>query len=149
MKFNKIYESIFKSASPEEVQVRKAQVDLEDFKDWVEKYLNISYNDLLKKENINKQDIFGRTALMWASNKGYTEIAKQLIDNGADVNIKNNNGFTALMSASMNNHIDIVKLLLDNNADVNVNNGNTALTMAGRFGYIEIVKILKQYGAKE
>lgn len=48
---------------------------------------------------------------MMASQEGYTEIVKILIDNEADVNIKTEDGWTALMMASKYGHTDIVKLL--------------------------------------
>ena len=56
----------------------------------------------------------GITALMMASANGHTEVVKLLLDNGADVNVKNtDDGVTALFMASANGHTEIVKLLLD------------------------------------
>lgn len=55
-------------------------------------------NSILKsgKADINSKDKYCETALMIASCKGNLEIVKLLVDNGADINIKNNNGKTAL-----------------------------------------------------
>ena len=39
------------------------------------------------------------------------DVAKLLIENGADVNAKDNDGVTALMQASENGHTEIVSLL--------------------------------------
>lgn len=50
--------------------------------------------------NVNLQDNGGRTALLFASRNGYTEIVKLLIDAGADVNLRNKDGWTASMIAS-------------------------------------------------
>ncbi len=71
----------------------------------------------------------GTTSLMWASLRGYTEDVRLLLDNGADINAKDNGGFTSLMGASWMDHTEIVELLLENGADVNAknNDGQTAL----------------------
>ncbi|MCL4361337.1 ankyrin repeat domain-containing protein [Candidatus Dependentiae bacterium] len=94
-----------------------------------------------------RDDSFGYTALIVASNNGNTEIVKLLIANNADVNARDNEGYTALIEASGasgNGYIEMAKLLIANNANVNAsdNNGDTALIWASRAGYTEIVKIL-------
>ena len=58
-------------------------------------------------------------ALAMASMKGYTDIVKLLVENGADVNKKGANGLTALMLASSGGYLDIVEILIKNGADVN------------------------------
>jgi len=44
---------------------------------------------------------------------GHVQIARLLIDSGANVNIKNGEGQTPLHCASQRGHFDIVELLLD------------------------------------
>ena len=46
------------------------------------------------------------------------EIVKHLVENGADVNAKDENKATALTEASKNGHLEIVKYLSENGADV-------------------------------
>lgn len=59
------------------------------------------------------------------------EIAKLLIDNGADLNYQDKFGITYLMYALACFHNDTVQFLIDNGANINAkdNNGNTALML--------------------
>ena len=64
--------------------------------------------------------------------KGYSAIAKLLINSGADVNISNFNGATALIFAATFNKPEIAALLLAHGADKSAidDKGNTALEHA-------------------
>ena len=76
------------------------------------------------------------TLLMHAVMFNRTHIAKMLIDNGADANLKNDSGSTALMWASVNGNEELVMALIDAGADVNAQNkgGVTALLIATGIG---------------
>lgn len=92
---------------------------------------------------------WGKTALMEASLRGYTDIAKALLKGGADVNAEDDYGDTALMFAAGKGHYEIIKLLLNAGAKVNIlNKGSksTALMMAAKNGYTEIVNALIDAG---
>ena len=70
---------------------------------------------LLQKQ-INHQDIFGQTPLMWCvienpENAG--DCIQLLLDNGADVNIKTNDRYTPLRLAKERGYWEIVEQLLD------------------------------------
>ncbi|XP_015915179.1 KN motif and ankyrin repeat domain-containing protein 2 [Parasteatoda tepidariorum] len=54
----------------------------------------------------------GQTALMLAVSHGKKDIAKILIDAGAEVNLQDKDGSTALMCAAEHGHLEIVKFLL-------------------------------------
>ena len=98
--------------------------------------------------DINKKDSLGRTALMYAcsyditklklltadgldiSDSAYNALIKDIenkdielvqlfIDNGIDVNIKDNNGGSALMTAVIYGRKQIVKLLIESGAEIN------------------------------
>jgi len=93
----------------------------------------------------------GGTALIMAAMGGYTATVHALLNRGADVNAKDSEGWTALMYAAWNGHTATVHALLDRSADANAkdNEGETVLTAATRQGDSEIVKLLKQAGARE
>ncbi|MGB3267126.1 MAG: ankyrin repeat domain-containing protein [Microcoleus sp.] len=93
-----------------------------------------------------------------AVSRGDIETVKLLIDRGADVNapdpydnttilmriVQPNTGISGLLKP------ELVKLFLSKGADVNARNknGKTALTIAEKSSTPEIVKLLKQHGAK-
>jgi ankyrin repeat protein len=60
---------------------------------------------------VNAKNKDGRTALMFASERGHKEVVKLLIEKGAGVNVKDKYGWTALKYASENGHQEIVELL--------------------------------------
>ncbi|HJU44454.1 MAG TPA: ankyrin repeat domain-containing protein, partial [Vicinamibacterales bacterium] len=61
----------------------------------------------------------GATALMHAAHSGNADAARMLIENGADLNVKETaNGQTALMFAAASDRVDVVKLLIARGADL-------------------------------
>jgi FOG: Ankyrin repeat len=87
---------------------------------------------------------------MLASDTCRGQIAKLLLDNGANVNAADLSGNTSLIKASLCRHENIVRLLLQRGADVNVvnNDGKAALDIAQERGYHNIVRLLHQHGAQ-
>lgn len=68
--------------------------------------------------DINVKEPFGgSTPLTSAATFGKTDIAKALIDAGADLSLKNNDGSTALHVAAFFCRVEIVQQLIDANAD--------------------------------
>ena len=82
--------------------------------------------------------------LLDASQNGDVNKIKELLDSGADKEVKDDDGWTPLAWASNNGHTEIVKLLLDSDADIESedNNGWTPLILASWCGHTEIVKLL-------
>ena len=60
------------------------------------------------------------TPLIFASERGFFDIVKLLIEEGADPNFQNRFGFSALHAACSNNHLKVVQLLILKGADVNI-----------------------------
>jgi len=107
-------------------------------------------NDERKVLNANRKDPNGKTALMWAASKGYDIIVRNLLEGGADPNLrKDPNGKTALMWAASKGYDIIVRDLLEGGADPNLrnNNGVTALMYASIWGEEDAVQTLLEYGA--
>lgn len=108
---------------------------------------------LQRGADANEADFCGFTCLHEAALAGHTEVAKILIEHGADVNkqaLEAGDLETPLIDASENQHTDTVKLLLKHGADTRVYNidGFTALTKiyndhADEEGYEEIIKLLE------
>ena len=76
-----------------------------------------------------KEPTLGSSPLISAAVFGRTEVARALIEAGADVNLQNNEGSTALHSAAFLCRLEIVEMLLENGADKELlnNYGSTAL----------------------
>ncbi|KAH6664496.1 hypothetical protein B0J14DRAFT_523182, partial [Halenospora varia] len=80
---------------------------------------------------------------------GVKAVVKLLLDQGADVNLKDNYKRTPLHQASVNGHTKVVQLLLDQGADVNSkdSDGKTPLDLASASGHAEVVQLLLDQGA--
>ncbi|KAL7956687.1 ankyrin repeat-containing domain protein [Trichoderma compactum] len=82
---------------------------------------------------------------------GKEDMVKLLLDQGANIEAKDDDGDTPLISAIRigNGNAGVVKLLLDRGADVEVEDeyGNTPLQFAKRQGYEDVVKLLLDRGA--
>jgi ankyrin repeat protein len=104
-----------------------------------------------KKADVNAKNSDGQTALMAAAAKNKLNIVKYLAENTADVNAKDKNGDSALLYVSDFGFTDIAKFLIEKGADVNVKNkeGDSALYWANYNKHPQIIKLLKDAGAKE
>ncbi len=79
---------------------------------------------------VNQKNFGGATALHIAAREKNLEIAKVLVENGADVNAIDNEGWTPLMRASLAGDAALVTFLLEKNADASgVNSANESAIM--------------------
>nr|XP_004575311.1 ankyrin repeat and SOCS box protein 13 isoform X3 [Maylandia zebra] len=91
-----------------------------------------------------------RTALHEAASHGRTLQLKQLIENGASVNMVTVDNITPLHEACIQAHPNCARLLLEAGAQVDVRtiHGSTPLCNACAAGSLECAKLLLDYGAK-
>lgn len=96
-----------------------------------------------KGADANAKYRYGMTALFKAAERGYTEVAKVLLDRGVDVKVKDSfYGATAMTWALDNKHFGVVKLLLDKDGgDV-----DDVLTQGARENNAELVQIALDKG---
>jgi uncharacterized protein len=108
---------------------------------------NILIDEKLIK-NYNTK-ILNTTLLIEVCKIGNLELTTKLINNGALLDLTDDNNAPALNWAAYHNHIEIVKLLIDCGANINIanRNGCAALFFAAREGYMEIAKLLVNGGA--
>lgn len=101
--------------------------------------------------NVNAEDRFGKTLLMYASANGRAELVAQLLAAGADVrNVCRTDDATALFEAAFRGHEEVVRQLIEAQADVDaVANGNrTPLFIAAEFGHAKVINRLLTANAK-
>ncbi|GAA0133945.1 ankyrin repeat domain-containing protein [Paenibacillus sp. YSY-4.3] len=97
---------------------------------------NASQSEEKKVENMNQQ-------LIVSAEKGDTVHVLKLLQDGADINARDESGRTAVMAATYSNKADMVKVLIQHCADINIrdNSLNNVFLYAGASGYLEIVKL--------
>jgi ankyrin repeat protein len=104
---------------------------------------------------VNSTDGQGSSPLHIAIRRRHVEIARLLIEHGADVNATTRKGSTPLALAlggidPANDPLEFVSVLLANGADINIqgSQGRTPLEVAMvRYKSVELLKMLIRYGA--
>jgi ankyrin repeat protein len=87
--------------------------------------------------------------LIMAAREGFRDIARMLIERGADVNLAVAGDGNPLIMAAREGYLEIARMLLDRGALVNevVPGDENAIINASGAGYLEIVKLLVSRGA--
>jgi ankyrin repeat protein len=155
MKYLRLFEN-FDSHDPYELMIippnKKAEMIMKEIrKD--EPNLNLVSDLIVLGANVDWQDEenYNWTPLHWAAGYGRVEIARMLIDAGADVNVQDEWGKTSLHWAASRGKVEIAQMLIDAGADLNLqtNGGWTPLHMAAWHRRLEIVRMLIDAGARK
>ena len=105
----------------------------------------------------NLRDTDDRTPLHLVASDGLVEIARMLIEHGADVNTRDNANLTPLHQTLMGEHtilnekkLRTAQLLLEHGADVDARNknGSTPLLLVAMKGNFEAAQLLLEHGAE-
>jgi hypothetical protein len=96
--------------------------------------LSETTNRWLFDNGYNPKDLDGRgkngdTAIMRAIREGAGAIAKDLIDAGANINLRNNDGNNALWFACYGDRYNLIDLLADSGIDLDNQNDNGATAL--------------------
>ena len=93
--------------------------------------------------DINMQNPYGNTVLMFAADAGDIDTLVFLLDLDANPDIININSYTPLIAASKNEHLDIVALLIEAGADVTIKN------FENRTAFYYIMQAIRNMGIYE
>ncbi|XP_028991902.1 BRCA1-associated RING domain protein 1 isoform X2 [Betta splendens] len=98
---------------------------------------------------VMKRNHKGETLLHVAAIKGDVAAARELLEQGADPNLKDNAGWTPLHEACNLGHLEVVELLLSRGALLNTPGykNDSPLHDAARNGHAAIVELLLRHGA--
>ena len=143
MNFNKLYESIFEPASPEEVKERKDIIHTQ----WLD--------ELCKENNINCKDIQNKPEYDILKNiaiEGFNSYnANKLLPYGSKyINIKDREGWTPLISALLSEDDELTNKILDiPGVELNfyTKNNHTPLKYAIDGNNVAIIRRLLKMGA--
>lgn len=108
-------------------------------------------NNIANYDNIHSLNYDDETETTWFNLEWYNNIniIHCLIDNGADVNIQNNDGDTVLMLVSKNDiNLDMIKYLIEHGAYIHLQNNNneSAFTILSKqTNNIELMQYIRQF----
>ncbi|XP_049756698.1 ankyrin repeat domain-containing protein 29 isoform X4 [Elephas maximus indicus] len=119
---------------------------------WAARRGNVALLKLLLNSgrvDVDCRDSHGTTLLMVASYAGHLNCVRELVLQGADINLQRESGTTALFFAAQQGHNDIVRFLFEFGAstEFRTKEGGTALLAASQYGHTRVVETLLKHGA--
>jgi ankyrin repeat protein len=104
--------------------------------------------------DIDPQTSWGMTPMYWAANggsKAHVAVARFLLSQGADVNIRTTANYSMLHEAAREGHSNMCQLLLDAGSEAKSADGlgETALHKAAAGGHADVVELLLTAGLSE
>lgn len=104
---------------------------------------------LARIENVDLPARRDKTALMAAAAAGAPQLARQLIERGADPHALNTMGGSALIYAAWSGDVEVIRLLLEHDVDLDqqASNGWGALMMAAAKQRVKALALLCEAGA--
>ncbi|MCE9507910.1 MAG: ankyrin repeat domain-containing protein [Alphaproteobacteria bacterium] len=90
------------------------------------------------------------TELVSAAANGNLILLKSLLDQGGNIEERDNSGDTPLNEAARRGHLEVVHFLIGRGADLSTQNksGSTPLMAAARNGYKEVIQLLQEAAEK-
>jgi len=101
-------------------------------------------------QDVNSQSLIGEeTPLHLTSRVGHIDLARLLIEHGADVAAQSKAGTTPLHRASEGGHVDLARLLIEHSADAAAQSkdGTSPLHRASERGHGDLARLLIKHGA--
>ena len=101
-------------------------------------------------QDVNARGFDGKeTPLHVSSRQGHVEVARLLLEHGADREVRDKNDWSSLERALNKGPVELVNVLLDYGADANARDGKsrTPLYWASDWGKPEVVRALIEHGA--
>lgn len=103
------------------------------------------------KLDINRRGSDGSFALHQAVRRGFTDVARLLLDHGASLDLQCGEGWSPIhLAAEAGSNVGMARLLLDRGADVHMRRANSQITpliVAAKGGNTAVVKLLLERGA--
>jgi len=134
--------------------IEQWEMDITNIKDLIFVALNVyggeSCLELLLKNNVFIDSAEGSLSpLLYNAENGSTSYAKILVENGVDIDTKDDSGNNALHYAIKRNYPQMVSVLVEMGIDINAvnNEGMSALMTAAKKEHLDLVKLLIELGA--